>query len=145
MSHPEDERQRTGGPSSVPARRERRGLSIQSTVLVMLLAVSVTSNVLVGVIGYVNATDSLRDAAFQRLIEVRDSRTREVERLFTTIENTIVVHSRGQAVIDATEAFSSAMNQLDQAELDDDETPATRVALQRRVRPGSQCRDRLNG
>lgn len=101
--------------------RRRHGLSIQSTVLVMLLAVSVTSNVLVGVIGYVNATDSLRDAAFQRLIEVRDSRTREVERLFSTIERTIVVHSRGQSVIDATGAFSAAMQQLDDSELDDEQ------------------------
>lgn len=122
MSHADDERVRPTGVRGAPAHRRRAGLSIQSTVLVMLLAVSVTSNVLVGVIGYVNATDSLRDAAFQRLIEVRDSRTREIERLFSTIERTIVVHSRGQSVVDATEAFSAAMTQLEQVELDDAQT-----------------------
>ncbi len=119
MSHADDERVRPTGGRGAPAHRRRAGLSIQSTVLVMLLAVSVTSNVLVGVIGYVNATDSLRDAAFQRLIEVRDSRTREIERLFSTIERTVVVHSRGQSVVDATEAFSEAMAQLEEAQLDD--------------------------
>ncbi|WP_439563992.1 adenylate/guanylate cyclase domain-containing protein [Microcella sp.] len=122
MSHADDERVRPTGSRSAPAHRRRSGLSIQSTVLVMLLAVSVTSNVLVGVIGYVNATDSLRDAAFQRLIEVRDSRTREVERLFSTIERTVVVHSRGQSVVDATSAFSDAMALLEEVELDEAQT-----------------------
>lgn len=114
-------------PAGAPAtgvrhgRRRQAGLSIQSTVLIMLLAVSLTSNVLVGVIGYVNATDSLRDAAFQSLAEVRDSRTREVERLFRTIEATVGVHARGQSVLDATTAFSEAAQELDAAELTADE------------------------
>jgi hypothetical protein len=95
MTHVDDERAGPTADVSAPTPRRRAGLSIQSMVLVMLLAVSVTSNVLVGVIGYVNATDSLRDAAFQRLVEVRDSRAREIERLFSTIERTVVVHSRG--------------------------------------------------
>lgn len=117
-------------PSSASARgvrhgrRRRAGLSIQSTVLIMLLAVSLTSNVLVGVIGYVNATDSLRDAAFQSLAEVRDSRTREVQRLFRTIEATVAVHARGQSVVDATEAFSDAAQELADAELDDEQQSA---------------------
>ena len=122
MSHADDERVRPTSVRGAPAHRRRAGLSIQSTVLVMLLAVSVTSNVLVGVIGYVNATDSLRDAAFQRLIEVRDSRTREIERLFSTIERTVVVHSRGQSVVDATGAFSAALGELEQAELNPEQT-----------------------
>lgn len=102
-------------------RRRRAGLSIQSTVWIMLLSVSLTSNVLVGVIGYVNATDSLRDAAFQSLAEVRDSRTREVERLFRTIESTVGVHACGQSVVDATTAFSDAAQELAEIELLDDQ------------------------
>ncbi|MDO9590649.1 MAG: adenylate/guanylate cyclase domain-containing protein [Microcella sp.] len=103
------------------ARRRRMGLSIQSTVLLMLLGVSLASNVLVGMIGYVNATDSLRDAAFERLVEVRDSRAREISRLFSTIENTVVVHSRGQSVVDATLAFTQAFDELAAVELDDEQ------------------------
>lgn len=107
--------------ASTRARRRRGGLSIQSTVLLMLLGVSLASNVLVGFIGYVNATDSLRDAAFERLVEVRDSRAREIGRLFSTIENTVVVHSRGQSVVDATIAFTEAFDELAAIELDDEQ------------------------
>jgi class 3 adenylate cyclase len=107
--------------ASTRARRRRAGLSIQSTVLLMLLGVSLASNVLVGVIGYVNATDSLRDAAFERLVEVRDSREREISRLFSTIENTVVVHSRGQSVVDATVAFTRDFDELESSELDDEQ------------------------
>ena len=104
------------------ARRRRTGLSIQSSVLLMLLGVSLASNVLVGVIGYVNATDSLRDAAFERLVEVRDSRAREISRLFSTIENSVVVHSRGQSVVDATLAFTQAFDELGDTELTAEQT-----------------------
>ena len=58
--------------------RRRASLSIKSLLLLMLLAVSIGSNVVVGVIGYLNGTESLKDAAYDRLIEVRDSRSREV-------------------------------------------------------------------
>lgn len=110
--------------TSTRARRRRAGLSIQSTLLLMLLGVSLASNVLVGVIGYVNATDSLRDAAFERLVEVRDSREREISRLFSSIENTVVVHSRGQSVIDATGAFTQGFDELESAELDAEQRAA---------------------
>jgi len=102
---------------SLRARKSRPGLSIQSLVLIMLLTVSVVSNVVVGVIGYVNATDSLRDAAFQRLIEVRDSRAREVTRLYSTIENTIVVHAAGSTVVQAAKDFASNFEELESSEL----------------------------
>jgi len=106
------------GAPLVPRRASRRaGLSIQSTVLIMLLVVSLTSNVLVGLIGYNNAADSLRDAAFDRLVEVRDSREREIERLFSTLESTIVVHASGQSVVEATQAFTAGFAELDGVDL----------------------------
>lgn len=100
-------------PLQVRRARRRSGLSIQSIVLIMLLTVSLVSNVLVGLIGYFNATSSLQDAAFQRLIEVRDSRAREVDRLFETIQNSIVVNAHGETVIGATEAFTAAFAELE--------------------------------
>lgn len=104
--------------------KKRDGLSVQSTVLIMLLSVSLLSNILVGVIGYVNATDSLRDAAYASLTEVRDSRTREVLRLFSTVENSIVVHANSQSVIDATRSFSEAFAALAESELDEERDAA---------------------
>ena len=48
-------------------RRPRRsGLSIQSMLLIMLLLVSILSNVVVGIIGYVNGNESLRAAAIDQ-------------------------------------------------------------------------------
>ncbi|MEO8528458.1 MAG: HAMP domain-containing protein, partial [Pseudolysinimonas sp.] len=100
-------------PPSLPALRKRRTLSIKSLLLLMLLLVSVGSNVVVGVIGYVNGTESLTKAANTRLIEVRDSRAREVVNLFSTIQNSMLLASRDDSVVNAEIAFSSAFSALD--------------------------------
>ncbi len=123
MTH-DDARPTTPARRVAHGRRERAGLSIQSTVLLMLLGVSLSSNVLVGVIGYFNATDSLRDAAFERLVEVRDSRAREVARLFTTIDNNVAVLARSDSVREALESFSQGFDELASIEPDADQTEA---------------------
>ena len=71
------------GSIVLPSTTMKAGLSIRSLLLIMLLLVSVASSVVVGLIGYVNGRDSLRDAAVNSLIEVRDSRAREITSLFT--------------------------------------------------------------
>lgn len=93
--------------------RSRASLSIKSLLLLMLLLVSVGSNVVVGVIGYVNGTESLSDAAYDRLTEVRDSRAREIVSLFDSVESSLLLASRDSAVVDAEVAFSSAFAELD--------------------------------
>jgi class 3 adenylate cyclase len=100
--------------------RRRHSLSIKSLLLLMLLLVSVGSNVVVGVIGYVNGTESLTDAAEDRLIEVRDARAREIVSLFETIENSLLLASRDSAVVDAELAFTDAFGQLESAAIADD-------------------------
>lgn len=99
------------------APRRRTGLSIQSILLIMLLLVSITSNVVVGILGYLNGNDSLRTAAIDRVVEVRDSRAREITRLYDTIENTLLVHTRGRSVVDASQAFNLAFAELRDVEL----------------------------
>lgn len=98
----------------VAARPRRRAvsLSLKSLLLLMLLAVSVGSNVVVGVIGYLNGTDSLKQAAYDRLIEVRDSRSREVMSLLDSVENSLLLASRDSAVIDAEQAFAAGVAEL---------------------------------
>ena len=99
-----------------PARASRNStLSIKSLILLMLLAVSIGSNLVVGVIGYINGTDSLKAAAFDRLVEVRDSRAREVTALFESIQSSLLLASRDSAIVDAEQAFSSAYDELDAA------------------------------
>ena len=103
------------------AARRRTGLSIQSILLIMLLLVSITSNVVVGILGYLNGNESLRTAAIDKVVEVRDSRAREITRLFDTIENTLLVHSRGRSVVDASVAFNATFAELQDVELTDEE------------------------
>lgn len=102
------------------------GLSIQSALLIMLLVVSLLSSVVVGLIGYVNGSDSLRDAAFDRLVGVRDARAREVTGLFTRIQNTMLLEGRSAETIDATKAFTEGFAALEDAELTDDDRIAIR-------------------
>ncbi len=111
------------------ARRSSRraGLSIQSALLIMLLVVSLLSSVVVGLIGYVNGSDSLRDAAFDRLIGVRDARAREVTSLFTRIENIMRLESRNSETIDATRAFTEGFEELESTELSDEDRIALRA------------------
>lgn len=106
-----------------PAPR-RAGLSLQSIVLIMLLLVSITANVVVGILGYLNGNDALRSAAVDRVVEVRDSRAREIERLFETIENSLLVHSRGESVIGASSAFDTAFDELRSTELSEEQDAA---------------------
>jgi class 3 adenylate cyclase len=94
--------------------RKRQSLSIKSLLLLMLLLVSVGSNVVVGVIGYINGTESLTTAANDRLTEVRDSRAREIVSLFDTIEASLLLASRDSAVVDAETAFATAFDDLDE-------------------------------
>jgi class 3 adenylate cyclase len=104
-----------GDPGPARPRRIGASLSIKSLLLLMLLLVSIGSNVVVGVIGYLNGTDSLSDAAYSRLIEVRDARSREVTALFDTVQNSLLLASRNSAVVDAELAFAAGVRELDTA------------------------------
>ena len=114
------------GSIVLPSQSTKAGLSIRSILLIMLLLVSVASSVVVGLIGYVNGRDSLQDAAFDRLTEVRDSRAREIVALYSTIEKSLLLNSRGQSVVEATQQFAAAFAELDQEEL----TPEERATLE---------------
>lgn len=109
------------GSIVLPSTTMKPGLSIRSILLIMLLLVSVASSVVVGLIGYVNGRESLRDAAVNSLIEVRDSRAREITGLFTSMENTLLLNARGQSVAQAMQAFTAAFDELGSTELTPEE------------------------
>ena len=67
--------------SARATRRPRRALGIQSKLLIVLLVVSVLSVLVAGAIGYVSGTDSLRNAEFSRMTQLRESRAREITQL----------------------------------------------------------------
>ncbi|MDP3208527.1 MAG: hypothetical protein Q8M65_05210, partial [Rhodoglobus sp.] len=109
------------GSIVLPSSTMKPGLSIRSILLIMLLLVSVASSVVVGLIGYVNGRESLQDAAVNSLVEVRDSRAREVTGLFDSITNTMLLTARGQSVANALSAFTDGFQELADAELTDEQ------------------------
>ena len=109
---------------AVRPRRIGASLSIKSLILLMLLVVSVGSNVVVGIIGYLNGSDSLTDAAYDRLTEVRDSRSREVASLFDSVESSLLLASHDSAVVDAEQAFASSVAELATASIASDAVAA---------------------
>lgn len=114
------------GSIALPSASAKAGLSIRSILIIMLLLVSVASSVIVGLIGYVNGRDSLTQAAFDRLIEVRDSRAREMRGLIESLESTILLNARGESVANALTAFSTGFAELAEVEL----TPEERATLE---------------
>ncbi len=78
----------------------------------MLLLVSVASVLVAGTIGYVTGRDSLRQAAFSELVEVREARARELTRFYETTLDALVIYSRGTTAADAVEAFTQGFNEL---------------------------------
>jgi class 3 adenylate cyclase len=112
------------GSIVLPSSGARAGLSIRSILLIMLLLVSVASSVVVGLIGYVNGRESLQDAAYSRLIEVRDSRAREMQDLFDTIQSTLLLSARGDSVREAVQAFSTGFAELEEGGLSADDRAA---------------------
>lgn len=117
----------TGAPTTwvgTPRARRRAGLSIYSILLIMLLSVSVLSSIVVGVIGYVNGTEALRAIAYERLVEIRENRSREVAQLFSSIENAVRLSSLNETSKEAARAFGAGFAELEQAELDRAETAA---------------------
>lgn len=97
-----------------PALRPRRrfGLGIQSKLLLMLLAVSVLSAAVVGLIGYRSGSESIRQAAFERLTEVRQSRTAAITDLFDRIKGEAVVLTRGTTAVEAVTSFNNGFAEL---------------------------------
>ena len=98
----------TASPYVAPAPRRRGTLSIKSLILLMLLAVSIGSVVVVGVIGYVGGSDALREAAYARLIDVRDARAGELTSMLDATQHTLVVAANDQMAIGLIAALGDA-------------------------------------
>src|SRR3978361_57202 len=93
--------------TGVSSKSRRPGFSIQSKLLVMLLSVSIGSSLVVGLVGYASGSDSLKQAAYDRVTEMRQSKAREITDFFTTTENSLVVYTRGTTAINAVQAFTA--------------------------------------
>jgi class 3 adenylate cyclase len=78
----------------------------------MLLLTSILSAAVVGFIGYQSGRDSLRSSVFDRLTEIRESQTRQLQAQMSDLKNSLVVYSRGSTATQAIEAFTAGFDQL---------------------------------
>ncbi len=93
-------------------RSRRLGLSIQSKLLIMLLVTSLLTAVVVGVIGYLNGRDSLRDAAFDQLTTIRELRTEEIQREISSLQRGVRLDSRNASAVEGATALIDGFAQL---------------------------------
>ncbi|GIT80774.1 adenylate/guanylate cyclase domain-containing protein [Leifsonia sp. LS1] len=98
-------------PPRKPFRR-RRGLTIQSKLLVMLLVVGVGATAVTGFISYYSSAQSLREAAFDQLTSVRANRSAEVQRLFSSVRSAVALASSNASAAEASNAFNAGFSAL---------------------------------
>lgn len=110
-----------------PARPRRRiRFGIQSKLLVMLLATSILSSLVVGYVGYTSGKNALQDSEFDRLTQVRESRAREITSFFNQLTDSLVIYTRGSTAIDAVTELTAGFDELQNGSI----TPAQDTALQ---------------
>jgi class 3 adenylate cyclase len=115
-------------PAPKPPSLRRRVLSrisIQSKLLLMLLVTSILSAAVVGLIGYQSGQSSLRASVFDRLTEIRQSQTRQLQAQISDLQNSLVVYSRGSTATEAIQAYTAAFDQLNNASIN----PAQQQAI----------------
>src|SRR5258708_26371535 len=96
-------------------RRVMSRISIQSKLLMMLLVTSILSAAVVGFIGYQSGQSSLRASVFDRLTEIRQSQTRQLQAQISDLQNSLVVYSRGSTATEAVQAYTAGFDQLNNA------------------------------
>ncbi|MGK2868255.1 MAG: HAMP domain-containing protein, partial [Mycobacterium sp.] len=75
--------------------------------------VSVLSVLVAGAIGYVSGTDSLRNAEFDRMTQLRESRAREITSYYRTVTDAASIVTHGTTTVNAVREFSSAFAELE--------------------------------
>lgn len=90
----------------------RPGVSIQSKLLVMLLAVSILSAGVIGLIGFTNGRASLLQAAQEQLTTIRELRAEEMKSVFTGIQTGVKLDSRTMDTTEASKAFNAAFEKI---------------------------------
>ena len=126
------------GPAARPLRRRRRvGLGIQSKLLIMLLAVSLISAGVVGVIGYLNGRESLQAAAFDQLTTIRELRANAIEREFATIQRGVVLDSRNESAVQGATALVDGFAALQDSTLTAAQDAQLDEFYDRLLRPGA--------
>ncbi|CAN1211006.1 adenylate/guanylate cyclase domain-containing protein [Tumidithrix helvetica PCC 7403] len=92
-------------------------LSIQSKLIVMLLAVSSSSILVTAYLGYRSGQSNLTDRVFNQLTSLRASKAYQIESYFKTTRNHIQTLSDDPSVVSAITELTNAYRQLDTVQM----------------------------
>lgn len=115
----------SGIDATAPNRRARRwrgGLSIQSKLLIMLLAVSLVSSIVVGAIGFINGRQSLHEASVDQLTTIRSMRATEITEAIADVKLDASLLSRNLSAQTISAQLNAAFDELQQQEITPDQS-----------------------
>ncbi len=87
-------------------------VSIQSKLIMMMVLCTILAALVVGAMAFQAGRTGLRTAAFDRLIEFRESQSRELEGQLSDLRNSLIIYSNGANIQGALQAFTDGFNQL---------------------------------
>jgi class 3 adenylate cyclase len=114
-------REKEAAVPPVKAPRRRGGFSIQSKLLMMLLAVSLISSVIVGIIGFISGRESLREAAIDQLTTIRELRVQQIEDVMASAQKGVTLDSRNLSAQTLSRELNAAWNDLQGRQLTPDQ------------------------
>lgn len=88
---------------------------LATKLFAMLLLLGAAAVLVTGVLGYVRARDALEKAVFDQLTVARQTKARQVETYFRTIQTELRLLATSKMVVDATREFRVAVDELDRA------------------------------
>ncbi|MBB3157497.1 class 3 adenylate cyclase [Microbacterium proteolyticum] len=97
--------------------RRRGYLSVQSRLLIMLLAASLVSTAVVGAVGYISGRESLRAEVVDKLTAMRELRTGEITALLGEVQREAALASNNASARGASVALNAGWEELAQSPL----------------------------
>lgn len=88
-------------------------LSIQSKLTLILLAVSVSSILVIAVIGYRSGKEALTNSIYNQLTSLRYTTSSEIEEYFLNVNREVLTMAQNPAIVTATSNFQAAYQKLE--------------------------------
>lgn len=108
---------RTPSPMRLPGRKLFNRISIQSKLILMLVLCTFLAAAIVGGIAYQTGRNSLRTAAVNRLVEIREAQTRILAEQLADLRSALITYTYGATTRDAVRDFTAGFNQLADASI----------------------------
>ena len=99
---------------------KKRGMSLRSKLLLMLLAAGITAVVTISYLGYQHGEQQLAETSFEQLTSLRASKQQQIEWYFKSLRKTVRVLGQTPTVNEAMTLFSSMFPALDNSQDDED-------------------------